>query len=116
MNVQAVKALVALLIGLGVLVLSALNGFAQQQIEGIVVGLKITECGMKPGTCKGVVEVGEPGKARTLQVEPATTTIKRAGKVVVLQELRLGDKVKAEFEGKEGKDIARVIEAQKGGH
>ena len=74
---------VVALVGLGVLALSVPSGFAQQKIEGMVVALKITQCGMKPGSCKGLVEIGEPGKAHALQVEPATTTIKRAGKVVV---------------------------------
>ena len=89
MNARLSKTLGAFFVGLVVLALSVPSGFAQQKIEGMVVALKITQCGMKPGSCKGLVEIGEPGKAHALQVEPATTTIKRAGKVVVLQELRL---------------------------
>ncbi|OLC31707.1 MAG: hypothetical protein AUH81_17325 [Candidatus Rokubacteria bacterium 13_1_40CM_4_69_5] len=117
MNARASKTLLgAFFVGLVVLALSVSSGFAQQKIEGMVVALKITQCGMKPGSCKGLVEIGEPGKAHALQVEPATTTIKRAGKVVVLQELRLGDNVRAEFERMQDKDVARVIEAQKGSH
>src|SRR2546425_11846231 len=68
------------------------------------------------GKLQGTGRDRRTGKAHALQVEPATTTIKRAGKVVVLKELRLGDKVSAEFERMQDKDVARVIEAQKGSH
>ena len=60
MNARAFKTLGAFFVGLVVLALSVPSGFAQQKIEGMVVALKITQCGMKPGSCKGLVEIGEP--------------------------------------------------------
>ncbi|MGH8058691.1 MAG: hypothetical protein ACREOH_15875 [Candidatus Entotheonellia bacterium] len=112
MNAHGLRVSSALVTLLSVLALWGTAGFAQQKVEGMVVALKIEKCGMKPGTCEGTVEVGEPGKARAFRIEPGTTTIKKGGQAVVLQELKLGDKVAAEFERKEGREIAKLIEVR----
>ena len=112
MKTHAVKGIVVLFALLGLFALSQTIGFAQEKVEGMVVALKIDKCGMKPGTCEGTIGIGEPGKARTLLIKGGTTTIKKGGQVVVLQELKLGDKVAAEVERKNGKEIAKVIEVQ----
>ncbi|MBI3326302.1 MAG: hypothetical protein HYZ81_06325 [Nitrospinae bacterium] len=112
MSVHSVRMIGVLVTLLGVLAFWGTTGFAQQKVEGMVVALKIEKCGMQPGSCEGTVEIGEPGKARTFRIEPGTTTIKKGGHPVVLQELMLGDRVTAEFERKEGGDIAKLIEVR----
>lgn len=114
MKTHALKGMVVFFTLLGLFALSQTIGFAQEKVEGMVVKLQIDKCGMKPGTCEGMVGIGEPGKARTLSIEAGTTTIKKGDKVVVLQELRLGDQVAAKVERKNGKEIAKVIEVREG--
>jgi len=116
-NVSAVKVIGVAITLLGVLALSETIGLAQQKVEGMVVALKIEKCGMQPGSCEGTIDIGEPGKARTLAVAPGTTTINKEGHVVVLQEVKLGDRAVAEVVRKDGQDIAKVIDVHKGrGH
>jgi hypothetical protein len=81
--------------------------------EGMVVALKIDKCSMPPGSCEGTVEMGEPGKARAVRIQPGTTSIKKGGHPVVLQELMLGDTVAVEVAHTEGGESAKLIEVRK---
>ena len=98
----------------GFTTLSVPVGFAQEKVEGMVVALQIDRCGMKPGSCEGTIGIGEPGKARTLAVTGANTTIKKGGKAVVLQEVKLGDRAVAEVSRLDGREVAKVIEIHAG--
>ena len=107
------KMILAMLIA-GLTTLSVPVGFAQEKVEGIVVALQIDRCGMKPGSCEGTIGIGEPGKARAIAVAGANTTIKKGGKAVVLQEVKLGDRAVAEVSRVDGREVAKVIEIRTG--
>lgn len=82
----------------GVLALAGTRGFAADQFHGMVLEVKSEKCGTEPGTCKGAVVIGycEAGVIR-VNVEPGSTTIRRGGRAVMLEELKYGDKVLAEL-------------------
>src|SRR5574341_210985 len=82
---------------MGVLALSSGTGFADE-FHGLVLEVKVDECGRKPGACKGSVVIGycEAGVLR-VGVEPGTTVIRRGGEEIELGKLTYGNKVNAEL-------------------
>lgn len=100
MDARVTKAGAVLLGAIGLFALSATSGFAGEQFHGLVLGVKVDECGGSPGTCRGSVVIGycEAGVLR-VRVEPGSTTIRRDGREVELPDLKYGDKALAELAG-----------------
>jgi hypothetical protein len=101
-----------LAIGLLAGVILAVTGMvgAEEPVSGIVVALAIEKCTMTPGSCEGSIAVGDPGHARTFQVKGGVTTIRKGGKQVVLQEVRLGDRVRIEVVRQADTHVAKAVE------
>ena len=94
----------------GVILAVAATAWGQERVTGTVVALVNEKCAMKPGSCEGSVAVGEPGHARTFRVKAGVTTINKGGKLILLEEVRLGDKLSIEIEERADKDVAKTIE------
>jgi hypothetical protein len=85
---------------------------AQQTAEGMIVVLRIDKWCTEPGTCQGFVGIGKPGAATTVRVEAGTTTIRKGGQDVILQELRLGDQASAQCDVKYEGNVGKLIEVK----
>lgn len=94
----------------GVILAVAGAAWGQERVTGTVVALVNEKCGMKPGLCEGSVAVGEPGHARTFRVKAGVTTISKGGKLILLEEVRLADRLSIEIAERTGNDVAKAIE------
>jgi hypothetical protein len=70
---------------------------AVQPYEGQVKSIKVDKCGMQPGSCEGSVILARAGGAGevTLAIKPGTW-LKRGDQFVTIDELGVGNYVKAE--------------------
>jgi hypothetical protein len=108
--------------GAMVLVLSAILslGFMSQALagesysaktkpfEGQIQSIKIDKCGLQPGSCEGSVVLTLPNNERvTLAIMPGTW-IKRGDSVVTIDELGVGNYVKAEAIPVPGQQLQRI--------
>src|SRR5918992_1275721 len=72
------------------------SGVKTKPFEGQIQSIKIDKCGLQPGTCEGSVILTQPNNERiTLAIRPGTW-IKRGDSVVTIDELGVGNYVKAE--------------------
>lgn len=93
----------------GLIVMTAVGALGQEKAGGTVTTVVNTKCGMKPGQCEGAVTVGEPGHPRTFQVKAGVTSITKAGKPILLEGVRVGDRVTVEVAALAEKDVAKLI-------
>jgi hypothetical protein len=100
----------------GLILVSAGGALGQDRVTGTVIALVNERCGMKPGLCEGSVAVGEPGHARTLRVKAGRTFIKKEGKPILLEQVRLGDQVSVELVDQPDMDVAKIIEVTSSEH
>jgi hypothetical protein len=64
--------------------------------EGQIKSIKIDKCGLQPGSCEGSIVIAQPGGSdRTLAIMPGTW-IKRGDHLVLIDELSVGNYVKAQ--------------------
>ena len=52
------------------------------------------------------------GKSWTLAIDPKTVTVKQAGKAVTLDQVKVGQKVKARYTVQDGKQVISSLELQ----
>jgi hypothetical protein len=114
--VKTIRTLLALLL-CGVfsfaLVASVMAGGASsakmQPYEGQIRSIKIDKCGLQPGTCEGSIILARTGGAGevTLAIRPGTW-LKRGDQFVTIDELGVGNYVKAEAVQIPGQELQQI--------
>jgi len=89
----------------------------EKEIQGRVSDTKLTVCGPtpeKPGTCEGtlVVETGSPGAGRVPVEVTRDVVLKKAGKPVLLPQLRDSQVTVKYRVSKEGPNVATSVAAR----
>ena len=83
--------------------------------EGQIQSIKIDKCGLQPGSCEGSIVLAQPNDQRvTLAIRPGTW-IKRGDSVVTIDELGVGNYVKAEAIQVPGQELQRITILSTGG-
>jgi hypothetical protein len=80
-----------------------------QPYEGQIRSIKIDKCGLQPGTCEGSVILARAGGAGevTLAIKPGTW-LKRGDQFVTIDELGVGNYVKAEAVQIPGQQLQQI--------
>jgi hypothetical protein len=80
-----------------------------QPYEGQIKSIKIDKCGLQPGSCEGSVILARAGGAGevTLAIKPGTW-LKRGDQFVTIDELGVGNYVKAEAVKLPGEQVDRI--------
>jgi hypothetical protein len=80
-----------------------------QPYEGQIKSIKIDKCGLQPGTCEGSVILARAGGAGevTLAIRPGTW-LKRGDQFVTIDELGVGNYVKAEAVQIPGQQLQQI--------
>jgi hypothetical protein len=80
-----------------------------QPYEGQIKSIKIDKCGLQPGTCEGSVILARAGGAGevTLAIKPGTW-LKRGDQFVTIDELGVGNYVKAEAVQIPGQQLQQI--------
>jgi hypothetical protein len=95
-----IRSLVACLLITGMLV-SVVAGWAREGYttaiyEGQIKSVKIDKCGLQPGLCEGSIVLAQKGGGEaTLEVRVGTW-MKRGDALLTIDELQVGDRVKAQ--------------------
>jgi hypothetical protein len=99
---QGIKAAVGLLLGIalvGGMVTLAWAGEQRQTpvqaYEGQVQSIRIDKCGLQPGTCEGSIVLAQKGGGDVALAIKAGTWIQRGTQLVLIDELSVGNYVKA---------------------
>ena len=72
------------------------QGYTTTIYEGQIKAVKIVKCGMQPGLCEGSIILARQG-SEDAQVEVRIGTwIKRGGNFLTIEDLNIGDQVKAQ--------------------
>jgi hypothetical protein len=79
-------------IGLG----QAGQGYTTSVYEGQIKAVKIVKCGMQPGLCEGSIILARQGSEDTQVEVRIGTWIKRGGNFLTIEDLQIGDQVKAQ--------------------
>jgi hypothetical protein len=84
--------------------------------EGQIKSIKVDKCGMQPGTCEGSIVLAQAaGKGEvTLAIKPGTW-LKRGDQVVTIDELGVGNYVKAEAVQIPGVQLQQITVLSTGG-
>jgi hypothetical protein len=86
-----------LALGLGVVGLSqAGQGYTTAVYEGQIKAVKIDKCGLQPGLCEGSIILARQGGEDTQVEVRIGTWIKRGGTFLTIEDLKIGDQVKAQ--------------------
>ena len=80
------------LVGLG----QAGQGFTTTVFEGQIKAVKIVKCGLQPGLCEGSIILARQGSEDTQVDVRIGTWIKRGANFLTIEDLRIGDQVKAQ--------------------
>jgi hypothetical protein len=80
-----------------------------QPYEGQIRSIKIDKCGLQPGTCEGSVILARAGGGGevTLAIKPGTW-LKRGDQFVTIDELGVGNYVKAEAVQIPGQELQQI--------
>ena len=80
-----------------------------QPYEGQIRSIKIDKCGLQPGTCEGSVILAQAGGGQevTLAIKPGTW-LKRGDQFVTIDELGVGNYVKAEAVQIPGQQLQQI--------
>jgi hypothetical protein len=74
----------------------AREGYTTAIYEGQIKSIKIDKCGLQPGLCEGsIVLAQKDGDDASLDIRIGTW-IKRGDRVLTIEELKVGDRVKAQ--------------------
>jgi hypothetical protein len=100
---KCINAVVVLLVGTALAVgLVSLGGAGEQrqtavkEYEGQVKAIKIDKCGLQPGTCEGSIVLAQRrGADPALMIRPGTW-IQRGDQLVLIDELAVGNYLKAQ--------------------
>jgi hypothetical protein len=89
--------LLTLASGLSIVWLSlAGQGYTTSVYEGQIKSIKIDKCGMQPGLCEGSIILGGKGGSDTPVDVRIGTWIKRGNNFLTIEDLKVGDQVKAQ--------------------
>lgn len=88
---NAMRTLVAAMAVLLVVGLMGTWAVADDTLQGQVVSVMITKCGMKPGTCEGWVEIRDAGGQVVRMFVDPNTKLSRGGKAIHIGELGIGN-------------------------
>jgi hypothetical protein len=80
------------LVGLG----QAGQGYTTTVYEGQIKAVKIVKCGLQPGLCEGSIILARQGSEDTQVEVRIGTWIKRGANFLTIEDLRIGDQVKAQ--------------------
>jgi hypothetical protein len=68
---------------------------AVKEYEGQIRSIKIDKCGLQPGTCEGSVVLAQKGGGEVVLAIMPGTWIQRSGQLVTIDELGVGNYLKA---------------------
>ena len=86
-----------LVLGLSVVWLAqAGQGYTTTIYEGQIKAVKIVKCGMQPGLCEGSIILARQGGEDTQVDVRIGTWITRGGNFLTIEDLNIGDQVKAQ--------------------
>ncbi len=72
------------------------EGFTTSVYEGRIKSIKIDKCGLQPGLCEGSILLARQGGEETAVDVRVGTWIKRGNNFLTIEELQIGDQVKAQ--------------------
>jgi hypothetical protein len=72
------------------------QGYTTTIYEGQIKAVKIVKCGMQPGLCEGSIILARQGSEDALVEVRIGTWIKRGGNFLTIEDLNIGDQVKAQ--------------------
>jgi hypothetical protein len=80
-----------------------------QPYEGQIKSIKIDKCGLQPGSCEGSLILAQAGGAGevTLAIKPGTW-LKRGDQFVTIDELGVGNYIKAEAVKLPGQELQQI--------
>jgi hypothetical protein len=87
-----------------------------QPYEGQIKSIKVDKCGLQPGSCEGSIVLARAGGAGevTLAIKPGTW-LKRGDQLVTIDELGIGNYVKAEAVQIPGTQLQQITILSTGG-
>jgi hypothetical protein len=86
-----------LLLGVGVVGLGqAGQGYTTTIYEGQIRSVNIVKCGLQPGLCEGAIILARQGSEDTAVEVRVGTWIKRGLNFLTIEDLRIGDQVRAQ--------------------
>jgi hypothetical protein len=86
-----------LVLGLSIVALGrAGQGYTTTIYEGQIKAVKIVKCGLQPGLCEGSIILARQGSEDTQVEVRIGTWIKRGTNFLTIEDLRIGDQVKAQ--------------------
>ncbi len=72
------------------------QGYTTSVHEGQIKFIRIERCGLQPGLCEGSIILARPGGSDTTVDLRVGTWIKRGDNFLTIEELKIGDRVKAQ--------------------
>ena len=72
------------------------QGYTTAVYEGQITSVRIDKCGMQPGLCEGSILLARQGGEDTRVDVRIGTWIKRADTFLTIEDLKIGDQVKAQ--------------------
>ena len=84
------------------------QGYTTTIYEGQIKAVKIVKCGMQPGLCEGSIILARQGSEDTQVEVRIGTWIKRGGNFLTIEDLNIGDRVKAQTFRLPGETYPRV--------
>ena len=85
----------AVVLSIACLVLAG-EGYTTTVYEGQITSIKIDKCGLQPGLCEGSIVLARPGGADVAVGVRVGTWIKRGDEFLTIENLKIGDHVKAQ--------------------
>jgi hypothetical protein len=72
------------------------QGYTTSVYEGKITSIRIDKCGLQPGLCEGSIILASPGGGDTAVDLRVGTWIKRDDHFLTIENLKIGDQVKAQ--------------------
>jgi hypothetical protein len=72
------------------------QGYTTSVYEGQITSIRIDKCGLQPGLCEGSIILASPGGGDTAIDLRVGTWIKRDDYFLTIENLKIGDRVKAQ--------------------
>jgi hypothetical protein len=72
------------------------EGYTTSVYEGRIQSVRIDKCGLQPGLCEGSILLAPEGNAETRVDIRVGTWIKRGNTFLTIEDLKIGDHVKAQ--------------------
>lgn len=72
------------------------QGYTTTVYEGQITSIRVDKCGIQPGLCEGSIILATPGGVDTAVTVRVGTWIKRGDEFQTIENLKIGDHVKAQ--------------------